>query len=332
MWLYLPLDAIWVDTRKDRRGLYVLFGPFLVVGIAAVLDGCPPIVPLVFIILSVIVHAISRVRMHLLHEVLSRLAHRHRELARAHQELAQAHERALQQDRLSSLGMLAAGVAHEINNPLAYVKSNVNSLYRDLQEEKQLPPALGEYVTEVLPATLEGIQRIATIVSDLRRFARGDPEPLAEYDLNDEIQAALRITHSRIEARCRVVLKLRPLPRMLGRPQQMAQVVVNLLINAAQATPDAGQIALSTRHEGGEVVLVVQDTGQGMTPEVQQKLFQPFFSTRPIGEGTGMGLAVVHGIVSAHGGRIDVESQPGKGSTFTIRLPLAAPVPRVAGA
>jgi signal transduction histidine kinase len=150
--------------------------------------------------------------------------------------------------------------------------------------------------------------------------------------LNDEIQAALRITHSRIEARCRVVLKLRPLPRMLGRPQQMAQVVVNLLINAAQATPDEGQISLSTRHEGSEVVLVVQDTGQGMTPEVRQKLFQPFFSTRPIGEGTGMGLAVVHGIVSAHGGRIDVESHPGKGSTFTIHLPLAAPAPRAAGA
>ena len=103
-------------------------------------------------------------------------------------------------------------------------------------------------------------------------------------------------------------------------------------VKNAQATPDEGQISLSTRHEGSEVVLVVQDTGQGMTPEVQQKLFQPFFSTRPIGEGTGMGLAVVHGIVSAHGGRIEVESQPGKGSTFTIRLPLAAPVPRAPGA
>jgi len=331
VWLYLPLDAIWVDTHKERRGRYVLFGPFLVVGLAAVLEGCPPLVPLVFIILSVLVHAISGVRMHLLHEVLSRLAHRHRELARAHEELALAHERGREQDRLSSLGMLAAGVAHEINNPLAYVKSNVNSLYRDLQDQKELPPVLGEYVTEVLPATLEGIQRIATIVSDLRRFARGDPEPLAEYDLNEEIKAALRITHSRIQARCQVVLKLRPLPRMMGRPQQLAQVVVNLLINAAQATPEQGQISLSTRQEKEEVVLVVRDTGQGMAPEVQEKLFQPFFSTKPIGEGTGMGLAVVHGIVSAHGGRIQVESQPGKGSTFTIRLPLAPPEPPVAG-
>jgi len=332
VWLYLPLDAIWVDTRKERRGLYVLFGPFLVVGVVAVLEGCPPLVPLVFILLSVVVHAISSVRTHLLHEVLSRLAHRHRELAKAHEELSQAHLRAREQDRLSSLGMLAAGVAHEINNPLAYVKSNVNSLYKDLQDQKELPPELGEYVTEVLPATLEGIQRIATIVSDLRRFARGDPEPLAEYDLNEEIKAALRITHSRIQARCQVVLKLRPLPRMMGRPQQMAQVVVNLLINAAQATPDQGQISLSTKQEGEEVVLVVRDTGQGMTPEVQQKLFQPFFSTKPIGEGTGMGLAVVHGIVSAHGGRIQVESEPGKGSTFTVRLPLTAPAPPGTGA
>jgi signal transduction histidine kinase len=330
VWLYLPLNALWLDNHLERWFRALAVGLILLTAIVAVLQGCPPMVPLVFIVVSALVYGISNARVALLKVVLDRLALRHQELTRAHEELAQAHERGRQQDRLSSLGMLAAGIAHEINNPLAYVKSNVNALYKDLREQKELPPVLGEYVSEVLPATLDGIQRIATIVSDLRRFARGDPEPMVEYDLNEEVKAALRITHSRIEARCQVALKLGPLPRMWGRPQQMAQVVVNLLINAAQATSDQGQISISTRHEGEEVVLVVRDSGHGMPPEVREKLFQPFFSTKPIGEGTGMGLAVVHGIVTAHGGRIEVESEPGRGSTFTVRLPLAASVPRAA--
>jgi two-component system NtrC family sensor kinase len=325
VWLYLPLDAIWVDTHLDHRARYLLFGLFSVVGLAAIVDGCPPLVPLVFLVLSVLVHAISSLRMHLLRQVLEHLAQRHQQLARAHEALARAHERGREQDQLSSLGMLAAGLAHELNNPLSYVKSNVSTLYRDLRNQKQLSPVLEEYRAEVLPATLEGIERIATIVSDLRRFARRDPEPISEYELNAEIEAALRITQSRIAPHCEVRLALCPVPRMMGRPRQMAQMVINLLINAAQAMTERGQVFVSTYQEGEEVVLVVRDTGEGMTPEVQAKLFQPFFSTRAIGEGAGMGLAVVHGIVSAHAGRIQVESQPGQGSTFTIRLPVGPP-------
>ncbi|HYI00347.1 sensor histidine kinase [Hyalangium sp.] len=332
VWLYLPLNVLWIDTHLARWFRYVVFGLILLTGIVAVLEGCSPLVPLVFIVISALVYGISNARVALLKIVLERLAQRHQELARAHEELAQAHQRGREQDRLSSLGMLAAGIAHEINNPLSYVKSNVNALYRDLRAQKELPEVLGEYVTEVLPATLDGIQRIATIVSDLRRFARGDPEPMVEYDLNEEIQAALRITHGRIEARCKVELELGPLPRMMGKPQQMAQVVINLLINAAQAMKEHGKIAISTRQEGEEVVMVVRDTGQGMSPEVLDKLFQPFFSTKPLGEGTGMGLAVVHGIVTAHGGRIQVESQPDQGTTFTLRLPRVLPVRPVAQA
>jgi two-component system, NtrC family, sensor kinase len=325
VWLYLPLNVLWIDTHLARWFRAFVLGLILLTGVVAVWEGCSPIVPLVFIVVSALVYGISNARVALLKLVLERLEQRHQELARAHEELAQAHQRGHEQDRLSSLGMLAAGVAHEINNPLAYVKSNVNALYRDLRNQKELPAGLGEYVTEVLPETLDGIQRIATIVADLRRFARGDPEPMVEYDLNEEIRAALRITHTRLKVKSVVELELGSLPRMMGRPQQMAQVVVNLLINAAQSMTDRGTIAVSTRQEGEEVVLVVRDTGHGMPPEVLEKLFQPFFSTRPIGEGTGMGLAVVHGIVAAHGGRLQVESQPGQGSTFTIRLPRTPP-------
>ncbi|WP_224364582.1 sensor histidine kinase [Hyalangium versicolor] len=322
VWIYLPLDGIWADTHLMPRASYLMFGLFLVVGIVAVLEGCPPVVPLFFILLSALAHAISSVRMELLRRAAERLAQRN-------QELTTAYQRGQEQDRLSSVGMLAAGLAHEINNPLAYVKSNVTALYRDLKDRRDLSPEMAEYVTEVLPATLDGIQRIATIVSDLRRFARGDPEPIAEYDLNTEVETAVRITQSRLAPVCRLELELGALPRVTGRPRQITQVVINLLLNAAQAMTKWGQVFLSTRQEGEEVVLVVRDTGEGMTPEVQGKLFQPFFSTRPLGEGTGMGLAVVHGIVSAHGGRVQVESQLGKGSTFTIRLPR---VPPAAGA
>jgi two-component system NtrC family sensor kinase len=321
VWLYLPLDSLWVDDHLDRWTRFLLLGLYALIGVVAILDGCSPIVPLVFLLLSALVYVISGVRIYLLRLVLERLAQRHHELGRAHEALEQAHRRAREQDRLSSLGTLAAGMAHEINNPLSYVKSNVNSLFKDLRARRELPPELEEYVNEVIPATLDGIQRIAAIVSDLRRFARGDPEPLVEFDLNAEVQAALRITHNRLHPHCELDLELGALPSMVGRPRQIAQVVINLLINAAQAIPREGRISLCTRQEGDEVVLVVRDTGHGMTPEVLARLFQPFFSTKPLGEGTGMGLAVVHGIVSAHGGRIQVESQPLRGTTFTIRLP-----------
>jgi signal transduction histidine kinase len=327
VWLYLPLNSLWVGNHLERWVRLLIFGLFLLVGSLSILDGVSPLVPLTFMVLSALVYAISGARVRMLRHVLEHLGQRHEELARAHQELDRTHQRAREQDRLSSLGTLAAGIAHEINNPLAYVKSNVNILYRDLQAQKELPEELREYVTEVLPATLDGIQRIATIVADLRRFARGEPEQLVEYDLNAEIEAAVRITQGRVQPQCEVEFRLGPLPRMMGRPRQLAQVVINLLINAAQATPREGKIFLSTWQEGDEVVLEVRDTGEGMTPEVMARLFQPFFSTKPIGVGTGMGLAVVHGIVSAHGGRIQVESQPGKGSTFTIRLPLASQAP-----
>jgi signal transduction histidine kinase len=262
---------------------------------------------------------------------LDSLEQRNQELAKALAELDLVHRRAREQERLSSLGMLAAGIAHEINNPMSYVKSNVHTLHQELREQKELPPVLREYVTEVLPQTLDGIKRVCSIVTDLRRFARGDPEALIEYDLNEEVQAALRMTRSQLLPQCDVVIELGPLLPMLGHPRQISQAVMNLLLNAAQAMKERGTVYVSTRPDGeDDVVLTVRDTGVGMAPEVQAHLFQPFFTTRPEGEGTGMGLAVVHGIVTSHGGRIRVESQPGQGSTFTVRLPRVPPMKFIA--
>ncbi|MBZ4416883.1 sensor histidine kinase [Myxococcus sp. RHSTA-1-4] len=321
MWLYLPLNALWVDRFADPRARLRLAVSLALVAVVALVDGCPPLVPACFVLVSLLVYFISEGRVLLTHQALQSLARQHEELERAHKQLDVAHHRAREQERLTSLGMLAAGVAHEINNPMSYVKSNVNSLFHDLRACDDLPPELREYVDDVLPATLDGIRRVTAIVADLRRFARGDPEAVVEYDLNQEVAVALRIARGQLGPQCEVTLDLKDLPRLLGHPGQIAQVVVNLLMNAAQAMPEGGRILLSTRMEGEEAVLEVRDTGVGMAPEVRARLFEPFFTTKSPGEGTGMGLAVVHGIVTAHSGRIQVDSAPGQGATFTIHLP-----------
>jgi signal transduction histidine kinase len=343
MWLYLPLNALWLDRFVDpgaRQRLALMLG---LVSVIALVDGCPPLVPGCFVLVSLFIYVISEGRVVLTHHALRELEQQHEQLARAHEELARAHaelaraheqlgvahQRAREQERLTSLGMLAAGVAHEINNPMSYVKSNVNSLYLDLKTNQALTPELREYVDDVLPATLDGIRRVTSIVADLRRFARGDPEAMEDYDLNHEVAVALRIARGQLGPGCEVSLELGALPHLLGHPGQVAQVVVNLLMNAAQAMPSGGRVTVRTRMEGDEAVLQVRDTGTGMTPEVRAKLFQPFFTTKPAGEGTGMGLAVVHGIVTSHQGRIHVDTTPGRGSTFTIRLPRV-PQPKLA--
>ncbi|WP_375769560.1 ATP-binding protein [Archangium gephyra] len=331
VWMLLPLNSTRVGGTLGtwpRVGLYALLAG--VVGIA-LLDGCPPAVPLTFLVMSVAMAGISEARIRLNQLTLDSLEQRNQELAKALAELDLVHRRAREQERLSSLGMLAAGIAHEINNPMSYVKSNVHTLHQELREQKELPPALREYVTEVLPQTLDGIKRVCSIVTDLRRFARGDPEALIEYDLNEEVRAALRMTRSQLLPQCDVVIELGPLLPMLGHPRQISQVVVNLLMNAAQSMKERGTVYVSTQPDGeDDVVLTVRDTGVGMTPEVQANLFQPFFTTKPEGEGRGLGLAVVHGIITAHGGRIRVESQPGQGSTFTLRLPRVPPMKFIA--
>ncbi|HYO52022.1 sensor histidine kinase [Archangium sp.] len=338
VWFYLPLNSVWVDSTMDRLARPRLLVMLMGVAVVAMLDGCPPLVPLTFVLISMAVGAISEARAQLMRLATQRLARRHEELARAHEELDKAWRRAREQDRLSSLGVLAASIAHEINNPMSYVKSNVNALFEDMREHPALPAELQEYVTDVLPATVDGIQRICAIVSDLRRFSRGETEQMVEYDLNAEVEAALRITRGQLQMHGGVEVDLGPLPRLRGNPRQISQVVINLLVNAAQALAgrSPGKVFVSTRQEADTVVLTVRDTGMGMGPEVLARLFHPFFTTKPVGEGTGIGLMVVHDIVAAHGGHIEVKSQLQQGSTFIIRLPyvpvLSAEPPSTPGA
>ena len=322
LWIYVPYTMLWfygLDGSGRARALVYLVG----INAAALLSGADPFQPLSFSILGILGFLLTEKRAELLQQTLDHIIQQREELAQAQSELRLLHERAFEQEKFSSLGMMAAGMAHEINNPMSFVTSNVNSLLKDLQRQPALPEPLREYVDEVLPATLDGIKRVNAIMSDLRHFARGDAEAHASYDLNPEAEAALRIAQGQLN-HCQVEVKLGEVGIVVGRPRQIVQALVNLLANAGQATSPGGVVRLSTACEGEGVQVEIQDNGTGMTPETMRHLFHPFFTTRPPGMGLGLGLAVAHGIVTAQGGHIRVESESGRGSRFTVYLPRVA--------
>jgi signal transduction histidine kinase len=323
LWIFVSYNMLWYHGldrwMRPRTALYLV-----VLNAVALMDGSRPELALAFSILGIFGYLLAERRAALLSGALEKVLEQRARLEQAHEEMRRMHSRAIEQEKLSSLGMMAAGVAHEINNPMSFVASNLHLLQKDLQAEPVLSEALKEHRDEVLPAALEGIKRVNGIVADLRRFARGDPELFVEYDLNAEVRMALRIAQNQLR-HCQVESDLGELGPVVGRPRQMAQVLVNLLVNAGQATADHGLVRISTKQDGEWVRIEVRDTGTGMSPETLHHLFQPFFTTKPPGMGMGLGLAVVHGIVTSHGGRVDVESQPGKGTCFTLSVPRVPP-------
>lgn len=222
-------------------------------------------------------------------------------------------------DRLATIGQLAAGVAHELNEPLG----NIIGFAQLLQKHDGLPPGASRDAEQIVQAALHGRE----IVKKLLLFSRQSVARRVTLNLNDVIREGLLF----LEARCRhggIELRLAlsdDLPLIAGVASEVTQVLVNLAVNAIQAMPDGGVLAVRTRAEGDTVIWTVEDNGAGMTPETQRRLFTPFFTTKDVGEGTGLGLSVVLGIVSSHGGVIHVESALGKGSRFEIRLPASAP-------
>jgi two-component system, cell cycle sensor histidine kinase and response regulator CckA len=254
-------------------------------------------------------------------------------------EARRLRERAALSDRLSSLGTLAAGVAHEINNPLTYVLGNASVVARELdrmrqavQERRQSAGALLEMVaershamTEALLEIQDGAERIRGIVIDLRAFSR--PETAERPgDVRSALDWALRVTETEIVARAKLVTKLESLPRVRGNGTHLGQVFVNLLLNAVQAIDESAKtenvIEVSAGVDRGFVIVDVRDTGNGMPPAVIKRVFEPFFTTKAVGKGTGLGLSICHGIVAAAGGTIEIESSVGLGSRFRVRLPI----------
>jgi len=271
-------------------------------------------------------------------ELEQRVAERTQELAERLRELHSTQEQLIVADRRTSVGTLAAGVAHEINNPLAYVTANIQFVLQEMPELRTTlmpgcPPdlsggmeAIWQEVANALAEAREGCSRVQHIVQSLKSFSRGDEDRREPLHVQGPLDAAISMAQNEIRHRARLVRDYREIPPVEGNEVRLAQVFLNLLINAAHAIPagaaDRNEIRVTARlGEDGNVRVDITDTGMGMSPEVRSRLFTPFFTTKPVGVGTGLGLSVCQGIITALGGRIEVQSEPGQGSTFSVVLP-----------
>jgi len=262
--------------------------------------------------------------------------------------LEDAQNQVIQSEKLASIGQIAAGVAHEINNPVAFVLSNLGTLESYLSslfelldayleaEHTAAPLARARALREdtdvdflrsdgvaLLGESREGLLRVKRIVEDLKDFSRGGAEETWEsVDLHASLESTLNIVRNEIKYKTRIETRYADLPYVECLPSRINQVFLNLLVNAGQSIEANGVITISSGVDGGEVWIRFEDTGCGIPPEHLHRIFEPFFTTKPVGQGTGLGLSVSYSIVRKHGGRIDVESEVGRGTRFTVRLPV----------
>jgi len=236
----------------------------------------------------------------------------------------------LETDRLASAALLAAGVAHEVNNPIAYTLLNLERISKGLRKlATSTPTAFLDGLLDALAICMDGARRVQTIVQDLQRFSRSDRnDSYIPVDVHSVLEFAINIVRHQTRERAAIVRDFGKVPLVRASETRLNQVFLNLIINAAQAippgAPDKNEIRLVTRTDvRGRAVIEVRDTGEGMTPSVMQRIFEPFYTTKPAGLGTGLGLAICHSIVTSLGGKVDVESERGRGSVFRLTLPSA---------
>jgi two-component system NtrC family sensor kinase len=270
------------------------------------------------------------------------------ELATAYRDLQATQMQLIQREKMASVGQLVAGVAHELNNPIGFVSSNVTTLEEFvkrlramLEVYRAVPLATADrerveghwaslkvdyalkYLDSMILGIKEGAERTRKIVRDLRVFARSDDDVWQPVDLHEEIESSLTLLNHLLKDRVTVRRKFGELPSVECIRSQIDQVFLNLLANAAQAITGQGEITIETRHEDGTAVVSIADSGPGIAPDVLGRVFDPFFTTKPVGEGTGLGLSISYEIVKKHRGEVSAASPPGGGAIFTVRLPLA---------
>jgi len=220
-------------------------------------------------------------------------------------------------DRLATIGQLSAGVAHELNEPIGSIMGFTQLIKRN----PDMPDQAQKDIEKIMKASLHARE----VIRKLMLFARQMPPQKTSVNLNQIIEEGLYFLESRcVKEGIKVVRQLaEDIPEVTADPSQMTQVLVNIIVNAIQAMPEGGQLTIQTEVSGKFVLLIIEDTGIGMEDKDVKQVFLPFFTTKDVGKGTGLGLAVVHGIVTSHGGSIQVDSKVGKGTRFTIQLPIA---------
>jgi two-component system, NtrC family, sensor kinase len=284
----------------------------------------------------------------------SELQARNAELEVAYRKLKGAQEQLLQSEKLASIGQLAAGVAHEINNPIGYVHSNLATLQEyskhlltlieaydrvlDVGERGQARAEIRDLrqrldieflqcdLPQLIEESREGIERVRKIVQDLKDFSRSDArDKFVQADIHRGLDSTLNIIWNDLKYKAQVVKTFGDIPQIECIPSELNQVFMNILLNAGQAIAERGIVTVSTSVDGDHVVVAIGDDGAGIPEDVLPRIFDPFFTTKPVGTGTGLGLAISYGLVKKHHGNIDVTSTPGEGTLFLIRLPITQP-------
>lgn len=263
------------------------------------------------------------------------------------EQLEQANRQLLQSEKMAAIGQLAAGVAHEINNPVGYVYSNLQTLNHylsdlfrltdavdnasSLQDLQQIKKSidydfLRNDLEDLLLESREGIERVKTIIAAMKDFSHTDDDEEFHFaDLHRGIETTLNVVNNELKYKAEIVREFGQLPEIQCISSQLNQVVMNLLVNAAHAIENTGTITIRTRHEDQHITLEIEDTGQGIEQEHLNRIFDPFFTTKPVGKGTGLGLSLSFNIIEKHHGQITATSTPGQGTTFRIRLPVEQP-------
>ncbi len=273
-------------------------------------------------------------------------------LAKLLDELTHNQDQLVQSEKMASLGMLVAGIAHEINNPLGFVHSNLKNLNKffkriteliEYGDQLELPENIAkaievkkeeiqyDYLNGRIKKILErsgiGIDRIKKIILDLKTFSRLDAAEFSDADINNAIDTTLSILTHEYKGRIEIIKNYASLPQVRCNLSKLNQVFMNLLVNACHAIEGTGTITITTTEEKDMVIVDISDTGKGIPQEMLTQIFNPFFTTKPVGQGTGLGLSISYKIVEEHGGRISVNSTPGKGTTFIITIPLNSSIP-----
>jgi len=279
------------------------------------------------------------------------------ELSKLREESRLNEVQMMQTEKMSSLGQMVAGLAHEMNTPLGFVKNNIEMLEAKNKETKELIALYEKLRSQIMygspndvamllsqidnvsqrvknrvwqesdtlfRSSIEGIDRIQDLILNLKNFSRLDEADFKPTDINENIESTLKIAGHLFKGGIQVIKEFSPLPPVQAFPAQMNQVFLNLITNAVHAVDErTGRITIKTMHQGNSVVIKVIDNGKGIPPENLKKIFDPFFTTKPVGQGTGLGLSIAYKIIEKHGGKIEVQSQVGRGTEFTITLPVS---------